>query len=100
MGENGYDEVNRDKKYVYDSSMEGFLPRMWSSQEKHVPEYIYWGKLKESQLYSVRTDANNQPIVGRMGEVQYDHSKPKDKPTFSQNMRFFFKYQDGYMYGR
>jgi hypothetical protein len=99
-GDDGYDEVNKDRKYVYDSAMEGVFPRMWSGQEKHVSEYIYWGKLKESQLYNVKTDANGKPVVGRMGEMQFDRGAPKQKPTFSQNIRFFVKYQVGYMYLR
>lgn len=99
-GEEGYEEVVRDRKYVYNSKFEGFLPRMWSSQGKHAEEYIYWGNLKESRLYNVRTDANGQPVVGRMGEMQFDRASPKDRPTFAENMRFFVRYQVGYMYMR
>ncbi len=96
----GYEEVKKERKYVYDSNLEGILPRMWSHENKHINEYIYWAKLKESDLYNVRTDENGQPIVGRMGQVQFDRSSPKAKPTFGQNMRFFFRYQVGYMYLR
>jgi hypothetical protein len=99
-GDEEYEEVIKGRKYIYNSKFEGFLPRMWSSQGKHTGEYIYWGKLKESRLYNVRTDANGQPVVGRMGEMQFDRSSPKDKPTFAENMRFFFRYQVGHMYMR
>jgi hypothetical protein len=100
MGEEEYEEVVKDRKYVYDASMEGVFPRLWSSQDKHRADYIYWAKLSESQLYNVRTDANGQPVLGRMGEMQFDRNSPKGKPTFGENMRFFFKYQVGYMYLR
>lgn len=99
-GDDEYEEVIKDRKYEYNSNFEGFLPRMWSSQAKHANEYIYWGNLKESQLYNVRTDANGQPVVGRMGEMQFDRNAPKAKPSFADNMRFFFRYQVGHMYMR
>lgn len=99
-GEEEYEEVVKDRKYVYDSRLEGFFPRMWSSQDSHASEYIYWGNLRESQLYNVRTDANGQPVTGRMGEIQFDRNAPKERPSFAQNMKFFFKYQVGYMYLR
>lgn len=100
MGDDKYEEVNKDRKYVYNSRFEGFFPRMWSSQNNHANEYMYWANLKESQLYKVRTDANGKPVVGRMGQIQYDKNSPKGKPTFAQNMHFFFRYQVGYMYLR
>ncbi len=99
-GEEGYVEVDKDRKYTYDKKMEGLFPRLWSTQEKHTGEYIYWGKLKESDLYNVRLDANGQVVRGRMGETSFDRSSPKDKPTFGENMRFFFRYQVGHMYMR
>ncbi|MDF1572519.1 MAG: DUF2723 domain-containing protein [Bacteroidales bacterium] len=99
-GDEEYEEIVKDRKYVYNNTFEGFLPRMWSSQANHAEDYIYWGKLKESRLYNVRTDANGQPVVGRMGEMQFDRNSPKDKPTFAENMRFFFRYQVGHMYMR
>jgi hypothetical protein len=96
----GYREIQKDRKYEYDSNFEGFFPRMWSSQSNHTDEYIYWGKLDESRLYNIRTDKNGQPITGQLGQVQFDRSKPKDRPTFGENLRFFFRYQVGYMYMR
>lgn len=96
----GYNETTKDRNYEYDPKFEGFFPRIWSGQDNHADEYIYWGKLDESKLYEVRTDENGQPVTGRMGQVQFDRSKPKDRPTFGQNMRFFFRYQVGYMYLR
>lgn len=99
-GEDEYIEIKKERKYTYDQGFEGFLPRMWSSQPAHAAEYIYWGGLKESQLYNVRTDANGNPALNRSGNIQYDRSAPKAKPSFGQNMKFFFRYQVGYMYMR
>ncbi len=95
-----YVEVDKDRKYVYDSEMKGLFPRMWSSQDRHADEYAYWGKLNPADLYQVRRDANGQPVVGRDGEFQYDKNSPKNKPSSIQNIRFFLRYQVGYMYFR
>ncbi|MEX2371220.1 MAG: DUF2723 domain-containing protein [Bacteroidales bacterium] len=100
MGDDGYESVTRDRTYVYDNKFEGYFPRLWSSQDRHIPEYLYWGKISESKIYNVRTDANGQPVTGRMGELQYDRSAPKDKPSVKENIRFFFRYQVGHMYMR
>ncbi|HKK62241.1 MAG TPA: DUF2723 domain-containing protein [Bacteroidales bacterium] len=98
--EEGYEKTYRDRKYIYEDKFEGFFPRMWSTQDKHRSEYMYWGKLQESELYNVRTDGNGQPILGRMGGVQYDRNAPKGKPSFAKNMKFFVRYQLGHMYFR
>lgn len=98
--DDGYEEVEKDRKYEYNPRFEGFLPRMWSSQDRHAEEYMYWGKLSESKLYNVRTDANGQPITGRMGEIRFDRNAPKARPSFGENLRFFFRYQVGHMYLR
>ncbi len=99
-GEEEYFEVDKDREYIYNDKFEGIFPRMWSTQAKHTNEYIYWGKLSESELYNIKVDANGNPLVGRMGDRQFDRSSPKDKPGFGQNMRFFFDYQVGHMYLR
>jgi hypothetical protein len=95
-----YVPIIKDRKYVYAGEFEGFFPRIWSNQDRHSSEYMYWANLRESRLYNVQTDANGQPVTGRMGEVQFDKNAPKAPPTFAENMRFFFKYQVGYMYFR
>lgn len=100
MDDGEYKELVKDRKYVYPDEFTGLFPRMWSSQAQHAGEYMYWGRLKESDLFQVRTDANGQPIVGRMGEMQFDRNSPKAAPSFGSNMYFFFRYQVGYMYLR
>ena len=57
---------------VYDPEYSTFFPRMWSGQSQHIRGYKSWADIKDT----------------------------KKKPTFAQNIRFFFTYQLGYMYFR
>ncbi len=61
---------------------------------------IYWAKMNEADLYDLRRDQQGNPVQNRMGGYSYDRSRPIAIPTFGQNMRFFFRYQMGYMYMR
>ncbi|MCP4313631.1 MAG: DUF2723 domain-containing protein [Bacteroidetes bacterium] len=99
-GEDKYFKVNKNREYKYNSDAKGVFPRMWSTQDRHANEYIYWAKMDEADLYDLRRDAQGNPVQGRMGEYSYDRSKPISIPSFGQNMRFFFRYQIGYMYMR
>jgi len=92
--------VDKNRKYVYDSSAKGIFPRMWSTQDRHANEYIYWAKMDESELYDIRRDEQGNPVLNQMGGYSYDHSRAIGKPTFVENLRFFFRYQVGYMYLR
>ncbi|MDX5326951.1 MAG: DUF2723 domain-containing protein [Bacteroidota bacterium] len=56
----------------YDKEYTGFFPRMWSDDPGHVQNYV--------------------KIAGLRNE--------NEKPTFGDNLRFFFNYQLGYMYFR
>ncbi len=99
-GEDEYYPVNKNREYKYDSDAKGFFPRMWSTQARHANEYMYWGKIDEGKLYDVRRDEQGNPIPNQMGGYSYDRSKPIGIPTFGENLRFFFRYQVGYMYLR
>ncbi len=99
-GEDNYYKVDKNREYEYDSEAKGIFPRMWSTQDRHANEYIYWGKMSEAELYDVRRDAEGNPMMNQMGGYSYDHSKAIGRPSFGQNMRFFFRYQVGYMYLR
>ena len=60
------------------------FPRMYSSQANHKAAYKQW------------SDFKGKPITWRGGgQVQQIN-----RPTFAENMRFFFNYQVGWMYGR
>ena len=78
----GKDEKGRDRyipaahalKFVYREDHTGFFPRMWSNDNtrQHPRFYEYWA-----------------------GKVYGD-----SKPTFGQNLKFFNRYQLGWMYWR
>ncbi len=99
-GEDEYYPVNKNREYNYDSDSKGVFPRMWSTQARHANEYIYWAKMDESKLYDVRRDEQGNPMMNQTGGYSYDRTTPIAIPTFGQNMRFFFRYQIGYMYLR
>ncbi len=68
----------------YEPKLETFFPRMYSNQANHIKVYKEWGKVKGEQVR-----------VRNGGEV-----KKLTRPTFSENLRFFFSYQLGHMYMR
>ncbi|HNS16881.1 MAG TPA: DUF2723 domain-containing protein [Bacteroidales bacterium] len=70
----------------YDNRFCTIFPRMWSNQkESHISAYKQWGRVK------------GHPIryTNRQGEAEVIN-----KPTFGENLRFFFSYQVGHMYWR
>jgi hypothetical protein len=99
-GEDEYYSVNKNREYKYDSESKGVFPRMWSTQARHANEYIYWAKMDESKLYDVRRDEQGNPVMNQTGGYSYDRAAPIAIPTFGENLRFFFRYQIGYMYLR
>ncbi len=86
--------------YKYRKEFKGFLPRMWSEQDPHIDQYIYWSGMKESDLYEPMRDQKGNPVRDQNGQYRFDRSKPLAKPSFGANLRFFFRYQVGYMYLR
>lgn len=72
--------------YEYSEEFETIFPRMYSDGEGHPEAYEYWGKV-EGQKYNIRTGSSSetQTIVC---------------PTFGENLRYFFRYQVGFMYLR
>jgi hypothetical protein len=70
--------------YVMDERFNMFFPRMYSNVESHVAAYKDWGK-----------------ITGETITYDYCGQQKSDvKPTFIENMRFFFDYQVNFMYWR
>jgi len=69
----------------YDSQFESIFPRMYSSQGSHVKAYKSWSKFKGKPIRTIGQDG--QPTI-------------INKPTFGENMRFFFSYQFNFMYWR
>ncbi len=70
--------------YIYDKEFTTIFPRMYSSDPDHVKSYRYWGKV-EGKKYSVGSGSDKQVVVC---------------PTFGENLRYFFRYQIGFMYIR
>lgn len=71
-------------KTEYEPKLETFFPRMYSSNSNHVQAYQEWGQVK------------GRPVRIRDG----GETKTVMKPTFGENLTFFFSYQVGYMYMR
>ena len=99
-GEKEYYEVEKSRKYEYEPEFKGVFPRMWSTQARHVNEYLFWAKMEESKLYDIRRDEQGNPVQNQYGTYSYDRSRPLAIPTFRDNLRFFFRYHVGYMYFR
>ncbi len=72
-------------EYEYDQRFTGLFPRMWSANARHIRAYKQWG----------RVDGNPVTIMNNRGEEEQVVI-----PTFGQNIRFFLRYQVGFMYMR
>jgi tetratricopeptide (TPR) repeat protein len=84
--ENGkYVITSHGLERVYDERFVTLFPRMWSEQSEHEAIYEEWGKIKGIPVQV--TDQSGEKKVLR-------------KPKFSENLRFMFSYQFGYMYFR
>ncbi len=71
---------------VYDPRFTTILPRMWdNSGQIYVKDYKKWSKMRGVPV-KVKTDYGEDKIVY--------------KPTFAENLRFFFRYQLDHMYFR
>ncbi|MCF6357903.1 MAG: DUF2723 domain-containing protein, partial [Draconibacterium sp.] len=92
-GKDIYSQI--DGKYVvthnrvtpnYDDKFTTLFPRMWSTMEAfHADDYKEWGKIKGTRIQHRNERGENEIIV---------------KPTFSENLRFFFRYHVNHMYWR
>ena len=70
--------------YEYSKQFETIFPRMYSSDPDHESAYQYWGKIV-GHKYNVGSDSDKETLVC---------------PTFGENLRYFFRYQVGFMYLR
>lgn len=70
----------------YDDKFKMLFPRMWSTMEtSHADDYKEWGEIKGSRIQHLNEEGKTEVII---------------KPTFTENMRFFFRYQVNHMYWR
>lgn len=83
-----YVVIDDRKKSIenYDSRFYTFFPRMWSKRSNlHAAGYRSWGEINGTPVRVTNRNGNTEII---------------NKPTFIENMRFFFSYQIGHMYLR
>jgi hypothetical protein len=86
----GYNSIDGKYKpyyrpeYEYSSEFNTIFPRMYSSDPGHEEAYKYWGKIT-GRRYTITTGSGKEIITC---------------PTFGENLRYFFRYQVGYMYLR
>jgi hypothetical protein len=98
--ENGKYVKVKQRDYEYDPNFKGIFPRMYSERPEHVEQYLYWAGMNKADLYNIQADEKGNPVRDRNGEVSYDLNNPLKTPTFGQNLRFFIRYQVGFMYLR
>jgi hypothetical protein len=80
--------ITQDKKNSipnYDKRFCTLFPRMHSDQRNHVSGYREWADIQGTPITT--TDQNGE-------------AKTLMKPTFGENLTFFFRYQIGHMYAR
>ena len=81
--------ITSDRKNTipnYDPRFCTIFPRMWSNQKTdHINAYKSWGKIE-----GIPIDVTNEE-----GKAETIY-----KPTFGENLRYFFNYQVGHMYLR
>jgi len=82
-----YVVANEQLKPTFDSKFSTFFPRMWSKTDpRHEEAYKEWGKIKGTKMtYRNSQTGETETII---------------KPTFAENLRFFFRYQINFMYTR
>jgi len=80
-----YKIIERKLEYVYDKRFLTIFPRMYSNDPSHVEAYQSW----------VKINGKNIRVEGRDGKTE-----TLMKPSFGNNLAFFFKYQMGFMYLR
>ncbi|TAL66359.1 MAG: DUF2723 domain-containing protein [Bacteroidetes bacterium] len=86
----GYNKIDGKYKpyyqpeYEYSNQFKTIFPRMYSKDPEHESAYKYWGKVV-GHKYTVGAGSDKKTIVC---------------PTFGENLRYFFRYQVGFMYMR
>ena len=71
-------------EYEYKKEFMTIFPRMYSTETEHERAYKHWGRIT-GRRYTVTSGSDKETIVC---------------PTFGENLRYFFRYQTGFMYLR
>jgi MFS family permease len=74
----------RKESYVYVDELNTLFPRMYSQDERHTQAYKEWTNFKGTRV-RVTTPQGTKTVI---------------KPTFGENLKFFFNYQVNFMYWR
>jgi hypothetical protein len=85
QGKDVYVAISHRPEYVYDPQFCTIFPRMHSNESSHVQAYKSWANIKGTPIQT--TNQQGQP------ETIY-------KPTFGENLSFFWHYQVQWMYFR
>lgn len=78
----------------YEMTPQMLFPRMYSTSPGHPAAYMEWAGITEADLPTVDAPV----VVSKDGEV-LQRAQLK-RPSFAQNMRYFFNYQLNHMYWR
>ncbi|MFO7657275.1 MAG: DUF2723 domain-containing protein [Bacteroidales bacterium] len=79
-----YIKTDLNPEYTYDKRFMTIFPRLIDNSENYTEAYKYWAKIKGEKI---RVTQNGQ-------------SETLIKPVFAENIRYFLRYQIGYMYWR
>ncbi|HEY4784682.1 MAG TPA: DUF2723 domain-containing protein, partial [Bacteroidales bacterium] len=80
-----YVAISHKPVYVYDPQFCTLFPRMFSTEGSHVEAYKQWANIKGVPIQVTNSQGEQQTLY---------------KPTFGENLKFFFNYQIGWMYFR
>ena len=80
-----YVEISHKPIYIFDPQFCTIFPRMFSSEGSHVMSYKDWANIKGTPVESTNQRGESEKVY---------------VPTFTENLRFFFRYQVGWMYLR
>jgi hypothetical protein len=80
-----YIKSDLNPTYEYDNRFVSFFPRMASTDPNHIEAYKSWTDLKGEPVEVTNANGQTTTVI---------------KPTFGENLKFFFKYQLGHMYFR
>lgn len=69
----------------YDKEFSTLFPRMYSQQDNHEAGYKQWADIKGERKSYINFNGERETII---------------KPTFSENLKYFFSYQVNHMYWR
>ncbi len=83
---NGKYEISDYKQIPnYDSRFTTLFPRMFSPSPEHIKEYQSWANIKGTPIQVTNREGEPERLI---------------KPTFAENLTFFFTYQINWMYWR